>query len=143
MNTYSPIISNSRKRWTQFHLRALLLPIFTFALIFTALENHPNRRHSKVAGKIRAIGGYVMMEPTAPLWLRTVVGDGYFVRVLSVGFDHKQASNEALELLKGLSDLKWIYVGGELRVLDGSESGINGWRRNDTQQPPPIDKGFG
>ena len=65
-----------------------------------------------------------------------------FVRVLSVGFDNKQASNEALELLKGLSDLKWIYVGGELRVIDGSESGINGWRRNDTQQPPPIDTGF-
>ena len=84
------------RRWRRFSLRALLVMVTVFAvwLGFRANEAHVQRR---VVRNVTQLGGTVAydfefegihrvrnVEPPGPRWLRDLIGDDYFVRVVGV-----------------------------------------------------------
>lgn len=123
-----------RRRWVQFGLRTLLLIITAFA-IWLGWQAHRARIQRDAVAAILKIGGIVLYDyeafedpsgtsaqlvydqsrgPTAPPWLRTLIGEDYFRRVVraEVIFNTKTRHRdpEALALLAQISSLQELDV---------------------------------
>ena len=55
-------------------------------------------------------GGVLLSEQSGPKWLRSLVGEDFLQSVESVQLDSTQVTDSGLEHLKGLSQLKSLYL---------------------------------
>ena len=115
------------RNWLRFSLRTGLVGI-TLACIWLAHETNRARRQAGAVRKIQELGGVVIFdyqcdeqgspipnkEPSAPLWLRNLLGDEYFRRVqfVDLGYTNGHRLENAhpvtdadLELLAALPDI--------------------------------------
>jgi len=134
----------SKRRWLQFSLSTLLLVTAGFALCLGLWVDRANRQQRAVdeilaAGRHhveyehqRDSSGNIQLdaEPTAPRWLRRLLGEKYFVNVRAV-FLYSPTSAELNRLrdLPRLEDLEVIEDPRRSRVTDDSLAQLRGMTR--------------
>jgi hypothetical protein len=133
-----------KRRWYQFRMRTLLVFVLLLSvpLSWFAWKLQKARRQREAVEAIVEAGGYVYYDfqidetgaeitgaqPTAPVWLRKSLGDDFFRAVTTVDLSGTQVTNTGLECLRGLNNLKELYLGGNLVTDAGLEhlKGMNG-----------------
>jgi len=112
-----------KRRWFQYSLRTLLLAI-TAAAIWLGMSTHRARQQEQAVDAILQLGGSVYYdyeydssrkrqagaEPLGPKWLRTWVGEHYFVTAVAVDLGERQIDDAALEHLEPLRHLKTLHL---------------------------------
>lgn len=90
----------TRRRWFQFRLRTLLIAVLVLSLPLSwlAVRMDRARRQREAVEAIRALGGQVVYDwqstpwggpakwPRYPAWLRNLLGEDFFQRVVTVIF---------------------------------------------------------
>ncbi len=118
-------------RWFQFRLRTLLIGVVAWSVLLSSYfaVTRQARRQREAIAAIRASGGSVIYEwqrtenghsneyEPKPTWIRAVLGDDYFDRVVEVSFGESLDDDDCLEPLEVLPDLE---------VLSLSETHITG-----------------
>ena len=104
-----------KRRWYQYSLRTLLVFMVLFAIAcswFTVKLQQVDRRREAVRAIVEA-GGWVGYDykckatnPPGPAWMRKVLGDDFFGKVVSVELQN----DEDLEHLRGLTSLEELYL---------------------------------
>jgi hypothetical protein len=139
METSSPRRSPvPKQRWWRFSLRAFLI-VVTLVCIWVGWQANRARRQGEAVQEVQRLGGVVHFdyqyddqgafqsdrEPSTPNWLREILGDEHFRRVvvldLSFGGPRKgenRITNERLALIGGLPDLTSLELGRELGITD-------------------------
>ena len=104
----------------QFSLRALLVGIAALTALLAVVSNRAREQHEIVAA-LEARGWQVQYdwwksdEPSGPAWLRRIIGDDYFQRVIAVWVgegdevDAKRAE-ESISLLQKLPNLRTVII---------------------------------
>jgi hypothetical protein len=119
-----------RLRWYQFSLRALLLFVTFWSVLFAWWGAKARRQHRAVAA-ITAAGGHVAYEKArglsslVPAWLRGALGDDFFVPVHSVSLSDIRASDSILEQLVDLPRLERLWLSGS-RFTDAGLRHVSG-----------------
>ena len=129
-------------RWRfQFSIRSLLVLTVAVAVpcSWLAVKMQQAKRQREVVAAIEKLGGSVKYDwqvdangeylPNAqlpgPACLRPVLGEDFFCRVEFVCFDNTQDTDAGLENLKGLGQLKGLWLGGT-NVTDAGLENLKG-----------------
>ena len=113
-------------RWYQFSLRTLLVfvTLCAFACSWLAVKMKQAKRQHEAVEAIKELGGSVQYDwqldangngvpnarPSAPPWLRRILGDDFFWEVKAVVLYGTQVTDAGLEQLKGLSQLRELRL---------------------------------
>lgn len=103
----------------QFRLRTALLLITLLALPLAWYAT--GLRQRRAVAEIRRLGGSVLYDyqceldvpnpqPRGPAWLRKIVGDEYFVRVVDVDLDDTKVTDAGLERLRAFRHLRELSL---------------------------------
>jgi hypothetical protein len=112
------------RRFLQFSLGTLLLGITVFGVWLGVQVNRARRQREAVAA-IQRLGGAVLYDyqfdaqhkqvsnaqPTAPAWLRKVLGDDFFYSPVSIYLGGIKFNEGDLAPLEKLPELDWLYLG--------------------------------
>jgi len=123
--------SKPRRRWLQFSLRTLmvLVVVFGVGLGWLAHEVHQARQQREALKAITLRHPWVSYAPngsrrkieTGLAWLRELVGEEeLFKTLIEVGFVGHQTTDAGLVHLKGLTQLRRLYLGDN----DVSDAGL-------------------
>ena len=108
-------------RWRfQFSIRSLLALVLIVAIpcSWLATEKREAQEQWKAADTFEDLDGTVNWDqPSAPLWLRSVLGDYYFRNVVKVAFFSAPVTDAGLANVEKLSQLEELDLGGT-RVTD-------------------------
>lgn len=101
-----------RRRWFQFGVRGLLVVVTLCAMLVACWKAYVGQYHLQrlVADGIREVGGKCETEPTGPQWLARLLGEHDLVSVVSVQSFPAELTNEQLEQLRCLTELKSIRL---------------------------------
>jgi Leucine-rich repeat (LRR) protein len=130
------------RRWFQFSLRTLLIFTLICAVAAGWLGKKIERKHQEqvAVDAIRKLGGYAYYdyqigadgkisprgEPSAPPWLRMLLGEGFFNEVEIVSLPPgPEVTDAALEGLKELKQLRFISL-RDTRVSDAGLASLKG-----------------
>jgi hypothetical protein len=106
----------------QFSLRSLLVLTVAVAIPFSwlAVEMKKAREQAAVVRAVEEKGGVVWYDfwynsqpisvSPEPTWLRRLVGDDFLADVTQVYFGKTQATNSAIEQIKGLTQLRGVFL---------------------------------
>lgn len=134
-----------KPRWFQFGLRSLLV-LTTIAGLFLGYHVIRVQKQQKAIASIEAIGGAISYDAFDPAWdwLRSIIGDKYFRKVVAVNLgrkkatdlhaeslacfpeitqlvlSHTQISDQGMKHLQGLTELTWL----EVEYLNIGDDGI-------------------
>lgn len=125
-----------KRRWLRFSLRTLLVFVVVLSVPLTwfAWRLEKARRQREAVEAILGLGGVVAYdyqvdesgewiegaEPTAPEWLRKLLGDDFFCDVLCVDvFPAPKFGDDEARHLKGLTELEHLYLFSQI-----SDSGL-------------------
>jgi len=114
-------------RWRfQFSIRSLLVLVVVVALpcSWLAVEMQEAGRREKVVAEIRKCRVFIAYDyqfhayheylpharPPEPLWLRNLLGDGFFSHVAYLGFNPQQVTDDWLANLEGFPQLQGLYL---------------------------------
>jgi hypothetical protein len=113
--------------WFQFSLRGLLVLMAVLAVLLGGAVNRAHQQRKAVA-MIRQWGGLVYYDhqlingrakypppaeqPPGPKWLRSLVGDDFFRRVVVVDLSGTQVSDNDLEILGDLPSVRVLFLVG-------------------------------
>jgi hypothetical protein len=115
-------------RWFQYSLRTLLVlvTLCAFACSWLAVKLKQAKQQREAVEQIVKLGGEVEYDwqfdekwtfatnakmPT-PQWLRSQLGDDLFQSVIVVEVYGTEVTDAVLEHLKGLSQLRWLFLDG-------------------------------
>ena len=111
-----------KKHWARFSLRTVLLLLTVFA-VWLGLHARRAQNQRAAVKMIQQKGGLVQYdhqfrgdvfledaEPSAPEWMRRLVGDDFFMNVVVVRLSNTTAENTDLILLSRLKHLKHLYL---------------------------------
>jgi hypothetical protein len=105
---------SKRRRWMQFTLRSVLI-LTTLVCVGLALTYHyvlsSPYEHSAVDAIARA-GGSCETIFQGPAWLRDMLGDRYFQRIVAADLSPPEATEAALPFLRHLTHLTSLSVAG-------------------------------
>ena len=113
-----PSSSNSQKaRWLWYGLHGLVLVACGLGMM--RLTQRAVSQRAAVEG-IEDLGGSIMYDfelqnmahPPGPQWLRVCIGDDYFMRVTTVMLWDPETTDEDLEILRSLHQVKRVYLDG-------------------------------
>lgn len=125
-------------RWYQFRLRTafVLFAIAAFVLAWFGTQLHGSRRQHAIVSHIVDLGGCVtyddgsvqsefgcvrFSEPSSPEWLRTVVGDEFFVNPAEVLLDRCDVTDNDLVMVAQLQGIERLSV----RATPISDNGLS------------------
>jgi hypothetical protein len=108
----------------QFSIRSLLVLTVAVAIMcsWLAVEMKAARKQKEAVAAIENAGGSVGYddgvfedplggpEPPGPAWLRSLLGKEFFANVVHVDLDNSGATDAELKHLKGLDQLRWLYL---------------------------------
>jgi hypothetical protein len=130
-----------RLRWYQYSLRSLFVLMIVVAIAgsWFAVKKQQKERERAAVKAIKAAGGVVLYdyewdfawgfipneEPPGPAWLRAWLGDDFFAHVVFVGLPGEAVTDAGLEHLKGLTQLKRLYL-EDTRVTDAGLKHLRG-----------------
>jgi hypothetical protein len=109
-------------RWRfQFSIRSLLVLVLVVAIpcSWMSVEMKGARKQREAVEAIRKSGGYVVYDyhvqkpgnsPPGPAWLRGLLGTDFFATALGVGSLFSPATDAGLKHLKGLTQLRWLFL---------------------------------
>ncbi len=133
------VVSLFRRRRFQFGFRSLLVfvVVLSVPLGWFAREMQQARRQRGAVEAIRKEGFVILVrydyeldetgafipraQPTTPVWLRKSLGDDFFRAVTTVDLSGTQVTDTGLECLRGLNNLKELYLGGNVVTDAGLE----------------------
>jgi hypothetical protein len=118
-------------RCWQFSLRALLVFVTLCAILcsWLAVKKQEARRQQKAAEEIGDRGGLVgLSEPSGPQWLRNLLGNDLFFSVELVSLTSMGVTDEDLEHLRGLKQLKCLYL-GDNKITDAGLEHLRGLKQ--------------
>ena len=106
---------NSQHWYFQFSLWTLLVVVTLFAIAcsWLAVKIRQARREGQVVAEIEELGGEVTRKDSgAPRWLRTLLGDDFFVTVIQIRllFSHEESIDTQLELLNRLDQTPQLLL---------------------------------
>jgi len=119
-----------KRRWFQYSLRTLLLLMLlaSIGMSWFAVKMQRARRQREAVEAIEKLGGWVRFDyqvnqsivlasspppqPPGPEWLRRVLGDDFFAKVVSADLHNTQATDAWLEHLDGLPHLQQLNLMG-------------------------------
>jgi hypothetical protein len=120
----------SRRRWFHLSLRGLMVLVLVVGGGIGWKANRARTQRRAVAA-IKAAGGSATYdfeypnngipkpkEPSAPRWLRRVIGDEYFQEVASVGFSNPVAADD-LAVIESFDRLEAFFIGDSSKIGDG------------------------
>jgi hypothetical protein len=114
------------RRRFQFTIRSLLVLTVAVALPcnWLAVELKAARREKAAATAIVKLCFHevVWSQPSAPAWLRRLLGDEFFASVTEVDWGGEWGSDEGLENLKALNQLQRLDLGGGIVTDVGLEN---------------------
>ena len=118
-----------RRRWFQFSLRTLLVLVAVVAVWLALLVNAARKQREAVAA-IEALGGRIVYEhgsnlPPGPKWLRELIGEEYFFRIIAVGLSSTQITDSGLEHLEGLTSLQTLVL-DDTQITDAGLEHVKG-----------------
>jgi hypothetical protein len=107
----------SHRPWLRFSLRGVLICIVIVAVLICIPINRANKQRSAVK-KIQQLGGQVTydfertgkLEPSAPAWLRKLIGEDYFRTVDTVHLSNPEITDDDLDCLSGLPDVTYLSI---------------------------------
>jgi uncharacterized membrane protein len=110
-------------RWFQYSLRSLMVFVTLCAILcsWLAVKMQQARREQEAAAAIEELGGAVgWSEPSGPVWLQSMLGDGFFTNVVQV-YVQCDGTDVILEKVKEFPQLQILNVGSymsERRITD-------------------------
>ena len=142
MNDHSQVNAQKKpkRRLLRYSLRALLI-VLTLPCVWVAYQTERARSQARSVRDVQAIGGMLQFDyqlksgnydpnatPDAPAWLVETVGEEYFRRPITLDLAYRHlsrirsgepiASNDDLQLLRGLPDLETLEIGDKRQVTD-------------------------
>jgi len=110
-----PTAPKPKLRWFQYSLRTLLVVVTLFAIpcSWLAVKRQQARREREIATEIEKMGGTMILwsEPSAPAWLRRLLGDDFSSHVRRVVLlGGLKITDARLEHLEGLNYLQTLYL---------------------------------
>ncbi len=115
-------------RWFQYSLRTLLVfvTLCAIACSWLGVKLRQAKREREAAAAIEKLGGTVdWSAPSGPVWLRSLLGNDFFVTVFRVQMYCTYATDTDLEHIKSLNQLRELYL-YETEVTD---AGLENLRR--------------
>ncbi len=124
-----------RRRWYQYSLRSLLLLMLlaSIGMSWFAVRMQKSRRQQDAVEAVEKAGGWVVYDcqseqasdpnavPPGPGWLRDRLGEYFFANVVAVYFDTTLVTDDDLQQLKRLPQLRTLYLAGALITDAGVE----------------------
>ena len=75
------------------------------------MKRQQKKRERDAATAFEELDGFAeWSEPSAPVWLRELIGDDLFTHVESLNLDYTEVSDAGMERLKRFSQLKEMYL---------------------------------
>ena len=113
------------RRWFRFRLRSLLIAVAVIAVLIWIPVKRATEQRDAVNAILR-LGGIVRYdfesagstEPSAPVWLRRLIGEDYFRRVDSVNLNDLPVTDDELALLRLLPALEKVEIRSCAKVSD-------------------------
>src|SRR5690606_5958561 len=115
----------SLRRYLQISLRATFA-VITILAILLGLQVRKANNQRRAVEKITALGGSVgydyqmnnRTEPSAPVWLRELVGDDHFQSVERAYFYEKPLKDSDLDFVGQLPNLNSLFIGNAPMITD-------------------------
>jgi hypothetical protein len=98
-----------KRRWAQFSLKSLLIvtAAIGIGLGFLSYRHEAQQRDIRA---IRAAGGDASVEARGPAWIRSLIGDKFFERVVGVELHGSGVTDETLKIVARFPDLKGLSL---------------------------------
>lgn len=128
MSEDSKCVDKPKRRWCQFRLRSLFVFLTLAAIVCSwfACKMAEANRQKKAVQTIQDVGGWVRYDyefdaggvyfedarPPGPAWLRNLLGLDFFSYVNEVYLSYPQVTDDDLEHLKELSEVKQLSLHG-------------------------------
>jgi len=114
-----------RRRWLSFSLRGALLLLTAFCIWLAILATRA-RNQAEAVRKVAALGGTLRFDESAdqhraPEWLRQLLGEEYFRKVVAVDFPWGgvgKVGDDELAFLADLPDLTVLNLGNNKTITD-------------------------
>jgi hypothetical protein len=100
--------TKQRMRWYQLSLRSLLIGITVFAVWGGWLANRARQQARSIMAVRRRDGDLYTF--TGPDWIRRIVGERYFVKVVGVNLCRGDVEDNALKHLNGLRHMHGLRI---------------------------------
>jgi hypothetical protein len=113
------------RSWASFSLRTLLVVVAGCAVWLGILTNRA-RNQQRAVSALTELGVQIVYDwqfnekspaqsianatPPEPEWLRNLIGEHYFVRVVTLNFEQTQTHDSDLELVKSLPHVRWLSL---------------------------------
>jgi len=105
-----------KRRWYQYRLRTLvvLMLLASIGMSWVAVRMERARRQQAALAELGKSGPMLWItEGAAPrglAWLESVLGEGFFTRVIELRIVHRKTTDADLERLRGLRDLRLLFL---------------------------------
>ncbi|MFZ1936591.1 MAG: hypothetical protein WCB27_08205 [Thermoguttaceae bacterium] len=123
----------------QFSLRSLMVATVAVAIPFSwlAVETEQAKRQREIVERIQKLGGNVLYNgqldailspaPPGPIWLGKLLGDDFFANVVQVLLGGTHVTDDDLEQIEGLTQLKVLFL-GHTHITDAGLVHVRGMR---------------
>lgn len=122
--------SKPKLRWLQYSLLTLLI-LVTLAIpsSWVVVKTQQAKREQEAAAAIEKFGAWVeWSEPSESRWLRSLMGDACFRRVVRVELNGTPVTDAGLQHLKGLDHLERLGL-NQTRITDAGLEHLRGLNR--------------
>jgi Leucine Rich repeat len=117
---------NRKRRWFQFSLRSLLIVVVSVAIpcVWLGRTAWRKRKETRAIDSIDRSGGTVLFDyeieadrsrsegarPPGPAWLRSLLGETFFAKVVQLGIGDRSAGTNVEQLIEQIKEMRHVEV---------------------------------